>query len=119
MDTVDRIFDLVDKQFSEQKEFAEALGLIPERISSWRRRATKSYTKHLPEIAAVLGTSVEYLLTGEKEKQPSANPQALPDFTEGEIGLIEAYRNADQRTRKMVDLALEPFQKKGRGAQVG
>ena len=72
MDTVDRIFELSDKKFKEQKDFAAALGLIPQRVSAWRRRTSASYTKYLPQIAEALGTTTEYLLTGNGPKQKRA-----------------------------------------------
>ena len=64
MDCVDRIFDLVDKKYREQREFAYELGLEPTMISSWRRRRSSSYNKRLPQIAKVLETTVSYLLNG-------------------------------------------------------
>ena len=72
VDTVDRIFELSDKKFKEQKDFAAALGLIPQRVSAWRRRTSASYTKYLPQIAEALGTTTEYLLTGNGPKQKRA-----------------------------------------------
>lgn len=68
MDTVDRIFELVSQKFKEQKDFAVALGLIPQRVSAWKRRTSASYTKYLPQIAEALGTTTEYLLTGNGPK---------------------------------------------------
>ena len=59
-----RIFELVDKKFKSDKDFAAALGVKPQRISEWRNATSKSYNKYLPQIAGVLGTSAEYLLTG-------------------------------------------------------
>lgn len=64
MDCVDRIFDLVDKKYREQREFAYELGLEPTMISSWRRRRSSSYNRRLPQIATVLETTVSYLLNG-------------------------------------------------------
>lgn len=65
-DIGDRIFELVDKKYREQKDFAHDLDLPPSVISEWRRRRSASYNKRLPEIAKVLGTTVGYLLTGEE-----------------------------------------------------
>ena len=67
MDTVDRIFLLVDKMYSEQREFAADLGIPASRVSEWRRKKSTSYNKRLPQIAIVLGTTVEYLVTGENK----------------------------------------------------
>lgn len=68
MDIVDRIFELVDQKYQEQRFFARDLNLPASIISEWRRRKSASYTKRLPQIAELLSTSVEYLLTGQKEK---------------------------------------------------
>ena len=73
MDTVDRIFDLLDKMPIEQQEFAKRVGVSDDTASNWRRRKSASYAKYLSKIAEVLGTSVEYLLTG-KEKEPAPAP---------------------------------------------
>ena len=67
MDIVDRIFDLADTKFDEQKKFAHAMHTPPSVISAWRTRKSTSYNKRIPQIAEVLSTSVEYLLTGEEK----------------------------------------------------
>ena len=64
MDTRSRIFELLDSANMEQKELANILGLPADTVSSWRRKKSASYTKYLPQIAEVLGTTTEYLLTG-------------------------------------------------------
>lgn len=73
-DTAERIFELVDKQFEEQKAFASAIGESPSKVSQWRMGITKSYTKKLSTIAEVLNTTTEYLLTGDgpKTKAPTS-----------------------------------------------
>lgn len=66
MDSVaERIFALAEKQFPEQKAFAQEIDETPSKVSQWRTGITKSYMKKLPKIATALGTSVDYLLTGE------------------------------------------------------
>ena len=74
MDTVDRIFEILDCLPMEQREFAKLVGVSDDTASDWRRRRSASYTKRLTKIAEVLGTSVEYLLTGEK-KEPGPTPK--------------------------------------------
>ena len=66
MDIVDRMFEIVDEKYKEQKDFAEAIGVHPTRVSEWRKRKSQSYQKRLPQIASVLGTTTEYLLTGDE-----------------------------------------------------
>ncbi|MCR1922856.1 helix-turn-helix domain-containing protein [Flavonifractor plautii] len=75
MDTVDRIFEILDRLPMEQREFAKLVGVSDDTASDWRRRRSASYTKRLAKIAEVLGTSVEYLLTGEK-KEPAPTPKS-------------------------------------------
>ena len=65
MDAVDRLFALVDKKYREQKDFAAEIGVVPQRVSQWKKRTSKSYTKYLPQITAALNTTAEYILTGQ------------------------------------------------------
>ena len=103
MDIIDRIFELVDKQFKEQKDFASAVGVSDDTVSNWRRRVSASCTKskHLARIAEVLGTTTDYLNYGTRPENEH--------LTDEERQLLLAYRNADARAREMVKLALEPF----------
>lgn len=66
MDIVDRIFAIVDSKYNEQREFAAALGIDPTIPSRWRKRKSTSYQKYLSQIATILGTTTEYLLTGDE-----------------------------------------------------
>lgn len=75
MDTVDRIFELADQRFKEQRDFANILGIAVSVVSAWRNKKSKSYQKYLPKIAEILGTSVEYLLTGASAPAPSGLSQ--------------------------------------------
>lgn len=70
MDSVDRLFALVDKKYKEQKDFAAEIGITPSIVSQWRKRISKSFVKYLPQIAAALETTAEYILTGQEEKSP-------------------------------------------------
>lgn len=79
MDTVDRIFELVDQKYAEQRFFAADLGTTPSMVSQWRRRKSSSFQKHLPQIASVLDTTVEYLLTGTKPKAVGAGALSEDD----------------------------------------
>lgn len=103
MDIIDRIFELVDKQFKEQKDFAAAVGVSDDTVSDWRRRKSASCTKskYLTRIAEVLGTTTDYLSYG-------IRPEA-EHLTQEERELLTAYRKADTRAKDMVKLALEPF----------
>ena len=71
MGTIERIFELADSKFKEQKDFASAVGVKPQRVSEWRRGISTSYQKRLPIIAEVLGTTTEFLLTGKEVSVPA------------------------------------------------
>ena len=68
MNTKERIFELLDSAAMEQKVLAQMLGIPADTVSSWRRGKSASYTKYLPQIAEVLNTTTEYLLTGNGPK---------------------------------------------------
>ena len=72
MDIAERIFNLVDAKYKEQRDFAKAIGVSASMVSQWRMGITKSYTRRLPEIADALDTTTEYLLTGNGPKQKRA-----------------------------------------------
>ena len=95
MDTVDRIFNLVDAQYQEQRDFAYDLGLTASIVSAWKCRRSGSYVKHLPQIAKLLGVSAEYLLTGNPDKK---NPSP-----EGN-GPMESYPEELQR---LIDICVD------------
>ncbi len=76
LDIVDRIFELVDEKFNEQKAFAAVIGVDPNLPSRWRNRKSQSYQKYLPQIADALDITTEYLLTGDGPKKRGARPSA-------------------------------------------
>ena len=82
MDTITRIFELADQIFLEQQAFAAAIGVSPKTVSVWRTGRGKSYMKYLPQISAVLHTSVEYLLTGKESSPPSEEDRLLAILAE-------------------------------------
>ena len=83
MDTVDRIFELVDEKYAEQKDFAADIGVAPQRVSEWRTRSSKSYNKYLSKIAVVLDTTTDYLVSGDG---PKRRDQIFGAVTGGVIG---------------------------------
>lgn len=94
MDAVDRIFNLVDATYKEQREFAYDLGVTPSIVSQWRCRKSASYVKHISKIAKLLDTSAEYLLTGNMPKdwekiEKEAATQMGSGFSKQIAGLID------------------------------
>lgn len=82
MDIVDRLFELVDEKFKEQQDFAAVLGVDPTLPSRWRNRKSASYQRRLSQIAQVLDTTTEYLLTGSgpKQKRTVSDSDTKPDW---------------------------------------
>ena len=91
IDTVDRIFQLVDDKYKEQRDFAIELGVTPSIVSEWRRRKSASYQKRLPQISEVLGTTTEYLLTGNGSKNKTAPADVSNSDTQSEGQLMAAF----------------------------
>ena len=91
MDIVDRIFEIVDAKYNEQQEFSAALGLDPTIPSRWKKRKSTSYQKYLPQIAEVLGTTTEYLLTGNGPKYKTAPADVSNSDTQNEGQLMAAF----------------------------
>ena len=95
MGIVDRIFELVDIKYNEQQAFAAKLGIDPTIPSRWRKGKSTSYQKYLPQIAEALGTTTEYLLTGEGPKKKSA-PAVSDSDTISEDDIKAAFWGGDK-----------------------
>lgn len=80
MDAVDRLFALIDAKYKEQKDFAAEIGVLPQLVSAWRKRTSKSYTKYLPQITAALDATAEYILTGKEESPPPEGGGLVQEF---------------------------------------
>lgn len=64
-----RILKEMEEMGYDQKTFAEKLGISPVTITDWKTGKSKSYLKKITLIAITLGTTTEYLLTGNGPKQ--------------------------------------------------
>lgn len=91
MDIIDRMFELVDEKYHEQKDFAAEIGVHPTRVSEWRKRKSQSYQKRLPQITEVLGTTTEYLLTGNGPKYKTAPADVSNSDMQSEGQLMAAF----------------------------
>ena len=64
MDTVlQNILTLIGTKNGAQRKFTNDLGFCPSTVGDWKSGKSKSYTKHLPKIAAYFGVSVDSLLS--------------------------------------------------------
>lgn len=113
MDTLDRIFSLLDETDLEQQQFAALVGVSDDTASNWRRKKSSSFWRYIPQIASALGTTIEYLFTGEEDKKWASmqNSRFADGLTEDESLLIEAYRRATEDDRLIVDAALRKYKR--------
>jgi len=72
VEPIERIFLLLEESSMEQKEFAKQVGVAPSKVTEWKKGRAKSFIKYLPQIAEILNTNVQWLLTGEGEKDRTA-----------------------------------------------
>lgn len=108
MDIVDRIFELVDEKYNEQKDFAAILGINPNLPSRWRNRKSTSYQRRLPQIAEALGTTTEYLLTGNGPKKKTAPAGMSDSDTISEDDIKAAFfEGAEDLTKEEMDALWE------------
>ena len=75
-------------QDMNQKQLASKINAIPQTITDWKTGKTTSYTDYMASLSDVLGVSIDYLMTGEKET-PIVQDDGL---TEKERDLIERFR---------------------------
>ena len=61
----------------KQDELAEKLGVTPQAVSKWENNQTCPDISLLPGLAAILGISVDELLSGKKEEVPDV--RLLPE----------------------------------------
>lgn len=100
MDTLDKILELITKRGLSDSKFAELAGLNKAVLFDWRSGKTKSYMKHLPKIAKVLDTDIDYLLNDKK-----AAPQEQPLSEKQETVLKLSEQLTDEDLKKLIDYA--------------
>ena len=111
------------KQGFSQKALAKKLFLTPQAISRWECGLSQPKAEMLPKIAEALNCDISelFVLGMEDANRPFAtwdpesnrfhevDPAPAGALTAGESRLLDAYRRADEHTRRLVELALEPF----------
>ena len=107
MDIIDRMFFLVNEMYREQRQFAEAIGAPASRISEWRNRKSTSYMKYLPKIAEVLDTNVQWLLTGEGEKNRQT---AFPKESGSSEEFAKLFVKLTPENQKLIIAAMQGMQ---------
>ncbi len=83
---VERILEAISSLGIDQKSFAQMIGVRPQAITDWKNGKTVSYKRHIEKIAEALGTTTEYLLTGEgPKKKPAPAVSDSDTISEDEI----------------------------------
>ena len=103
LDIVERIFELADKQFPEQREFAAAIGVTPSIVSEWRRRKSASYVKRLEKISHVLGTTPQYLLSGGKSEEDATSKEPRSDAVSEDDLKAAFFEGGEDLTQEEMD----------------
>lgn len=83
--TLERILYLLKKSGKSDAEFAKGIEMYPSVVSEWKKGKTKSYNKHIPEIARFFHVSVDSLLG---YHTPEIETWDLPDEDETGIRTI-------------------------------
>ena len=101
----ERIFEIADKKFLDQSKFATAVGVTQSVVSAWKNGKSESYMKRLPQIAAVLGTSAEYLLTGEQKKSAPTDGNGLSPAKRALLKSVDGL--SDEQCEKLLGIIEE------------
>lgn len=102
MSIYDRIYNLCKSKSITGKELGEKLGLKKSPLTDWKNAKSKPTIDQIIMMCEIFATSTNYLLLGNEYE----------GLTEDEENLIKAYREADNRTREIVRLCLEPYMTK-------
>lgn len=104
MEVLHRITTLIRHNGWSEREFLRRLGMNEGALRDWRSGKSSTYKKHLNRIAAILGTSTDYL-SGETEnphEQPQNGMIAVPVFldlpAQGGNGIPIAYESVEKAT---------------------
>ena len=107
---MNRIRELrVSKNFTQVK-LAELLNCTSTAVSKYEQGQLGLDAELINKLCGIFGCTADYLLCR------SDSPSAV--ISEDEASLLRAYRAADDHTRAVVRLALEPFSAGSRSTQV-
>lgn len=76
----DRIFGIMKSKRIRQKDLANNLGIEADTVSSWKRGKSDSFTSYLAKIAAAIGTTSEYLTTGNELYRYPGSYEAFQEY---------------------------------------
>lgn len=104
MDIVDRMFELVDIKYKEQKDFASEIGVSTPTISKWRLRKSASYVKRLEKIATALNTTPQYLLSGSDTDDKAPDSDAGAGSVKPEHIRAAFFEGAEDLSKEELDM---------------
>jgi transcriptional regulator with XRE-family HTH domain len=96
MNTLDKILYLIKKNGLTELEFTQKAGLNKTAVTEWKKGKTKSYYKHIPNIAAVLKIPANELLE-----------DSLSDNIVATNSTIDQNQNSSTNINKKIILTLE------------
>lgn len=102
-----RIFRLLSEKGVDQKDFAKQIGTTDKTVSAWKTGRVDSFAsmKWLPKIAEVLGTSMEYLVSGEEKKPIPMNGDGLSPVKRELLEAVDGL--SDEQCRKLLGIIVE------------
>lgn len=107
---MNRIRQLRTEKGWQQKELADRLHVKANTISRYENEQLGLDAELIVNLCSVFNCTADYLLC--RSDTPS------PKISEDEASLLRAYRAADEHTKAVVRLALEPFSAAGHRTQV-
>lgn len=102
MSTYERINLLCKENHITGKEIGEKLGLKKSPLTDWKNNKSKPTIDQIKIICEIFAVSADYLLFGEDTNK---------NLTNEEYEIIQAYKQADIRTKEIVKLSLQPYMK--------
>lgn len=96
------ILFLIRKNGLTENEFTKKVGLNKSAVSDWKAGKTKSYNKHLPKIAEVLGVSVDELLDTSNLNSLISSKEQDTELKSDEVCLLTEYSKLSQRSKTIL-----------------
>lgn len=107
MDTiVDRIRALCQQKETSITKIEKELGYANGTIGKWKLKNRKAPLEKVIEVAKLLGTSPEYLQTGEEQKKSPPHGGEPPAITDWEKALDG---KGKEELKEIIDIAMKKF----------
>jgi transcriptional regulator with XRE-family HTH domain len=103
--TLNKILELLEKNNVKQKDLTDYLGISKNAFTNWKGGFSKSYIKHLPQIAEFFNVSVDYLLGRDSVKQDevdftyAAYDELTHDLTPEQVAQLKTYADFLRRQK--------------------